>query len=146
MPYNPGITAETLDEGGATINDGAGHVYSAPAPSIPQTPIAVSGTAGAALINAQTLPGVAGKTTWIRGFTVTTTNPAAAVSGVVTVTGLLAGTLSYEVVEAVATGLLLDIRFPDPLPASAVNTGIVVTLPAITSGAASAVSAYGFQR
>lgn len=105
-----------------------------------------SATGAAAAAVAATLPGAAGKTTYIRGFCVSTTNPAAAVSGIVTVTGLIGGTLSFEIVESVAQGGLLPISFGNAgLAASAQNTPIVVNLPAIAGGGAGAVAAWGVQ-
>lgn len=102
------------------------------------------GVAAAAV--SATLPGVGGKTTYIRGFVVSTTNPAAAVSGLVTVTGLVGGPLNFELVESVAQGGLLPINFGNSgLAASGQNTAIVVNLAAIAGGGAGAVSAWGVQ-
>src|SRR5258707_613438 len=109
------------------------------------TPVGASATAVAAAANAVTLPGVAGKTTHLRGFIISTAPAAAVVTGVVTITGLAIGTISIDVAETVAGGLLLDHIFPDLMAASGPNTPIVVTLPAIATGAVSAVSAWGFQ-
>lgn len=108
--------------------------------------VGASATAAAGAANAQTLPAVAGKTNFLMGFVITTGQPAAVVNGVVTVTGLKIGTMSFQIVQSVNNGGSLDIHFPQPLPASAVNTAITVTLPAIVGGAVSAVAVYGFVR
>lgn len=101
----------------------------------------VAGNAGSA-----NLAGTAGKTTYIRGFAVSSQVVAAAVGGVVTVTGLIVGTIHFQYVETVASGGLLIISFGNAgLAASAQNTAIAVNLPAIAGGAASAVSAWGVQ-
>ena len=97
-----------------------------------------------------TLPAVSGKTNYITGFEVTGTGVTAlGVSGVtVTVTGTLGGTLSY--VYAAASGVAvantpLLIEFPEPVQASAVNTAIVVSCPALGAGnVGNAVVAHGF--
>ena len=74
----------------------------------------------------------------------TTGNLAVVENGLVAVTGTVTGTLDYEFVETVAGGQLCE-QFNPPVPASGTDVPIVVTLPAITSGAAGAVTAYGFQ-
>ena len=109
--------------------------------------IVASNTAAAAASCAATLAGAAALTTYITGFQVTSTNPAATVSGLVTVTGLVGGvTLNYEFVESATFGGELLVQFANPIPANAQNTAIVVTCPAITSGGAVAVSVQGFQQ
>lgn len=96
-----------------------------------------------------TLPGVAGKITQLAGFQITAAGATAAAVVVATVTGLAAGTLSYVFTApaGVAVGATpLVVNFDPPLPASAPNTPIVVTLPALGAGNTNAaVSANGFQ-
>ena len=109
--------------------------------------VVASNTAAAAASCTATLAGTTGKTTYITGFQVTSLAPAATVGGLVTVTGLVgAATLNFEYVESATFGGELNVQFANPIPANAQNTNIVVTLAAITSGAASAVSAQGFQQ
>ena len=109
------------------------------------TPVTASNTGAAAAAVSATLPAVAGKTTYLTGFCVTATNPSAAVNGIVAVTGTVSGGLSFQFVEGVGLGGQLCPSLPKPIPASAANTPIVVALPAITSGGAGAVTAFGFQ-
>lgn len=96
-----------------------------------------------------TLAGAAGKTTYITGFEITAGGATAGALVLATVTGLINGTATY--VYAVATGAAtgsppLIVEFPAPIPASAVNTAIVVTLPALGAGNTNAaVVAHGFQ-
>ena len=108
--------------------------------------ITASATASAAAQCQVTFAAVAGKTNYLNGFVVTSLAPGATVGGLVTVTGLVTGTLSYQFVETTSFGGELTVNFPQPVPASAANVAIVITLAAITSGAASAISAVGSQR
>lgn len=96
-----------------------------------------------------TLAGAAGKTTYITGFEITAGGATAGALVLATITGLINGTATY--VYAVATGAAtgsppLIVEFSAPIPASAVNTAIVVTLPALGAGNTNAaVVAHGFQ-
>jgi hypothetical protein len=115
----------------------------------PGTPITASatGTTGAV---AATLTGVANKTTYITGFTVSSSGATTPTAVTVTVVGTISGTLNYVYpVVAVATEnqAPLSIVFPDPVPASATNTSIVVNLNTGigAGGIAAAVAATGFQ-
>lgn len=103
-----------------------------------------------------TLPGATGVTTYLQKVWVTFTGATAA--GVVTlaITGLSSGgTLDFTVpvpagVAAAGTPVLLDFttgQFANGIPASAQNTAVVVTLPALGSGNTNAtVSAIGYQQ
>lgn len=97
-----------------------------------------------------TLTGTPTTTVWISGFQVTGSGATAGLPVAVTVSGLLGGTRTFAYVfEA---GVLvgnnpLIINFNPPLPASAVNTPIVVTCPASGAGGTSnIVTAQGFYR
>jgi hypothetical protein len=96
-----------------------------------------------------TLAGVAGKTTYITGFEVTASGATLGLPVTVTVAGLLGGTLSYTfafIAGALLASTPLIVQYPQPLPASAANTAIVVTLPAGGTGATNATAnAHGFQ-
>jgi hypothetical protein len=95
-----------------------------------------------------TLPGVAGKTTYITGFEVTASGATAGLAVDVTVTGP-AATLHYSFVfpAGAAVGAApLIVQLPRALPAAALNTPIVVTLPAGGAGNTNAaVNAHGYQ-
>lgn len=97
-----------------------------------------------------TLAAAAGKTTFITGFEVTAGGATAGALVNVTVAGLIGGTDTYTF--AVPTGATLAaqpliVEFPEPIAASAVNTAIVVTLPAVGAGSTNAaVSAHGYQQ
>lgn len=114
--------------------------------AVPIEGLAASATGGAGAEVLATLAAVAGKTNYITGLTVTARAPAATVGAVVTVAGVAGGTLSFQFVESASAGGKLEIVFATPVPASAVNTAIVVTLPAVTTGGAGAVVVTGFRK
>jgi hypothetical protein len=94
-----------------------------------------------------TLSGVSGKTTYITGFEICSNGSTLGSTVNPTVTGTVTGTLTYTYQVPVLSGLPhpLIIAFPLPIPASATNTSIVVTLPALGSGNTNAtVVAHGF--
>ena len=99
---------------------------------------------------AATLAAAAAKTTWITGFAITASGATVGSVVTATVTGAITGTLSFTF--AVPTGATvgatpLVVNLANAIPASAVNTAIVVTLPALGSGNTNAaVSAWGFQK
>lgn len=98
---------------------------------------------------AATLAAAAGKTTYITGFEITSGGATAASLVSATVAGLLGGTATYTygcVAGATAPNAPLIVSFVPPMPASAVNTAIVVTLPALGAGNTNAtVTAHGYQ-
>lgn len=82
---------------------------------------------------------------WKFNATCSSPSPATTVSGVVTVTGIQGGTLSYEFNEVGGGAPELNDAFP-PIQASAPNTAIAVTVPAISSGGACVVCAFCSQQ
>lgn len=96
-----------------------------------------------------TLPGVSAKTTYLTGFTITAGGATGASIVVATVSGTITGTMHYviSVPAGVALGITpLVVEFGFAVPASAVNTPIVVTLPALGAGNTNAaVTATGYQ-
>lgn len=96
-----------------------------------------------------TLAAAVGKTTYITGFQVTSGGATAASLKSVTITGLLGGTATYTigvVAGAAAPNAHLVVTFTPPIPGSATNTAIVVTVPALGAGNTNAtVTAHGFQ-
>lgn len=112
------------------------------------TTVTASGTAIAAAANSVTITGVSGLTTYITGFNITSHAPVAVVgtsATPVTLTGLTGGTLNFHFVENTTFGGDLTVLFPMPIPAATVGGNVVLSLPAIASGAVSAVALYGFQ-
>jgi hypothetical protein len=92
-----------------------------------------------------TLPASAIATTYICGFVMSSGGTTAALVGNATVTGTLGGTLNFTYVDVSAGQGLLGVAFPQCIPGSAVNTAIVVTMPAGGAGTVAAVSAWGYQ-
>lgn len=101
-----------------------------------------AGTTGAV---AATLAGVAGKTTFICDFDISAIGGTAAV-GPITITGLIgSATFTYQMSSS-AAGVTLSRVFTPCIPASAVNTGIVITTTADGTATAVDVNAHGYQR
>jgi len=94
-----------------------------------------------------TLAAVANRTTYITGFVVTGLGATAAGTVDITVTG---PTNTLHFVQTAPAGATvpqtpLVVTFPRPIPAAAVNTAIVVTVPAFGAGNVSAcVTAFGY--
>jgi hypothetical protein len=108
------------------------------------TPITSSATGTTGAITA-TLPGVAGKTTFICGFTLTSGGTTTAAVTTATIAGVIGGTMSYVYVFTSGSQGLFGIAFPTCIPANAMNTAIVITQPAGGTGTIGAVSAWGYQ-
>lgn len=84
-----------------------------------------------------TLTGTATTTVYLSGFTCTPGGATAAALVNTTVTGPLGGTLTYTMgapAGAAVMGTPLDVQFNPAIPASAVNTTIVVSMPALGAG------------
>ena len=96
-----------------------------------------------------TLAAAAAVTTYISGFEVTSGGATAASLVSITITGLIGGTATYTlgvVAGAAAANVPLVVCFNPPIPASAVNTAIVVTVPALGAGNTnSTVVAHGYR-
>jgi hypothetical protein len=115
--------------------------------AIPVNASANSPTGGA--LTATLAAGGANVMTYISGFEVTLSNFTAAATATITVTGTLGGTLNYTMQSLTAGAAVpplppLIVEFPEPIQASALNTAIVVNVPANASSGASVVS-HGFQ-
>lgn len=96
-----------------------------------------------------TLAAAVDKTTYITGFSVTFAGATGASNIIVAITGTTGGTLSYIITVpagAAVAGTPLHVTFSHPVPASATNTAIVVTVPALGAGNTHAAAvATGFQ-
>lgn len=120
----------------------AGEIYPAAATAL----IAGSGNVANAAA-AATLTGTATTTVYIAGFEMTASGATAGLPVLLTITGLLGGTRTY--IFTFPTGVLvgeqLVVKFDPPLPASAINTAIVVSCPAGGAGNTNAAMvAHGF--
>lgn len=96
---------------------------------------ASSGNVAAAAANA-TLTSAAGRMVYITGFTITGAGATAGSIIAVTITGVVGGTQTYNlVVPAGATlPVSLSVSFPWPLAATGMNTNIVVNVPSFGAG------------
>jgi hypothetical protein len=112
------------------------------------TPVTASSGNVANASGAASLAAVAGKTNYVTGFQITSTGSTAAAVVAATLAGILGGTATY--IYATVAGATLKnqdllVRFAIPVPASAVNTAITITLPALGAGNTNAaVSIQGF--
>lgn len=113
----------------------------------PQT-LAVAGNVGAAAQITATLPAVANQTTYLSGFYVDGLGATAGSVIEVTVSGCLGGSFTRKVtIPAGATVAItpLQMDFTSPIPGSAANTAIVVTVPSFGAGNTNAVvRAWGY--
>lgn len=143
----------SLSDGNANtlISEGAARLSIITAPSVASiagTSVNASSGNVAAAAAVATLPAVASRTTYITGFEITGAGATAGSVVLATLTGLLGGTATYAV--AVPAGVLvgvtpLVVQFSRPMPASAVNTAITLTLPSLGAGNTNAaVVAHGF--
>jgi len=114
------------------------------------TPV-VNSAGGAAQVNTATLPAVPNKTNYLTGFEITGGGATAASVIEITVTGLVGGTLKFEMnILAGVAGPMnaqggFTVWFPDPLPATGQNVAIAVVLPSFGAGNTNAaVVAYGY--
>ncbi len=90
-----------------------------------------------------TLAGVAGKTTYICGFSVSAIGGTATV-GPITIAGPTTSLVFY--LASTATGVVLNQSFAPCIPASAANTAITTTTTADGTATAVAVNSWGYQQ
>ena len=96
-----------------------------------------------------TMAATASVTNYVNGVEITFAGATAAANVVATISGLLGGTISFICVApagATVQGTPIILTFDPPLPASAANTAIAVTLPALGAGNTHAcVNIHGFR-
>lgn len=114
-----------------------------------RTPIVASATGTTAAV-AATLAAAAGKTTFLCGFSVSPGSATTAITTNVTTTNLTSNftwAVGAPVTAAGVTGTVLTQNFTPCVPASAVNTTIVVTSGALgAGGTGNDVQAWGYQQ
>lgn len=93
---------------------------------------------------ASSLPAVAGKRNYVLGFAITCSAPAAIQTAVATLSGLFGSDLNFRFVQTTQGGTQMVVNFAHPLPASAVNTAITLTVPAVATGGIPATAIWGF--
>src|SRR5579883_356268 len=112
------------------------------------TPIVATATLAAATGGSATLAATAGKTTYLNGFYVSIAHTASGtVAGQVTVSLNGGGGIAMNFMIAVSTTYpgLVEVTFPDPIPATAANTTIVVTAPTLAGTGIGSISVFGYQ-
>lgn len=119
------------------------------ATGVAATPItAASGNVAAGVATA-TLAGAAGKTTYICGFSITSSGSTAAAVVAPTIANTVTGTLTFTYVAVAGVTLAnqsLIIPFNPCVPANAANTTIPVSMPSLGAGNTNTtVNAWGFQ-
>lgn len=131
------------------LASGAGIVSPVGAYPNTATPLTADSGNQANTVATATLAGASGVTTYISGFIITASGSTAATVVTVTITGVISGTLHLTFVSpagATTAATPLVVTFPYPIPASAQNTAIAVSLPALGAGNTNAtVNAFGFQ-
>lgn len=149
-----GQVAQAADPSGNVANitvDAAGNLKTAwsPLPAGATRIVASSGNVANASA-AASIPAAASKLNYVTGFEITAGGATAAALVVATLAGLIGSvTASYIFgapagATAIATPLVVE--FAEPIPASAVNTAITLTLPALGAGNTNAaVTIHGFQ-
>lgn len=112
------------------------------------TPLSASATGAAGAISATLAPGAVTKRSYATGFEITGGGATAASLVAATLVGILGGTATFTIaVPAGATlGIVpLSVQFASPVPASAVNTNIVLNLPSFGAGnTATNITLHGF--
>lgn len=113
------------------------------------SPLNNSATGAAAAAVTVSLTPAASNLAYLQGVTITCTAPAAIQVGVVTITGVTTPNnvpLSFQFTETVAAGGVLHLLFPgNGLEAATRGGAITISFPAVTSGGAVSISAYGYQ-
>jgi hypothetical protein len=153
-PDSNGVTpVKQVDSGNTDATDTTLHAVKTVDASETPTGAAQITAASGNVANAgavATLAGTTGKTTYITGFQCTAAGATAASVVSATVAGVVTGTMTYTFVApagATAQATPLIVSFGKPVAASATNTAIVVTLPALGSGNTNATcNAQGYQR
>lgn len=122
---------------------GVGGSAGAPAGAVEVTS---SNTGSTAAVTA-TLPGVAGKFTYICGFYATGNTTTTANVTAVTVAGTVSGSMVFNIAHPVspALGTASPSNFSPCISSSAVNTAITVTSAADAAGVSISVAAWGYQ-
>jgi hypothetical protein len=117
-------------------SDASGNVSNTPVPSGATSITGSSGNVAAGTATA-TLAGVSNKTTYITGFQVTAGGATGAALVTVTVAGVITASMLYTFAAPAGVTLgatPLIVSFNPPVPASAANTAITVSMPTLGAG------------
>jgi hypothetical protein len=111
------------------------------------TPVYATNTSAAgASINAS-LPAVAGKTTYLNGFYASVDTAATTKQVFVTVSfdGGTTAHMNFLLASSASVPGVVDMVFPDPIPATGPNKTIVVTIPSVGGTSSVSLSVFGYQ-
>lgn len=118
---------------------------------LPATAISVNASSGN-VANASAvaaMPVDAARTNYVTGFELTAAGSTAGLAVTATLAGVLGGTLSFAFtfpIGVLVPAQPLFVEFPEPIPASAINTAITLTLPAGGTGnTAASATIHGFK-
>jgi len=111
--------------------------------------VSANGLAGAAVT--LTIPHDSANVIYITGIIISTGAPTANQVATATLAGLTqnsggSGTLSFVVTESATTGGQLDLSIVDPIPSKDAITDVVLSFPAVASGAIVALTLLGYRR
>lgn len=111
------------------------------------TPVYATGTSASGAQVQASLPAAVGKTTYINGFYASCdTSAAAKVQVTVSFDGGTTVHMNFLLASSASVPGVVDIDFPDPIPAKSPNTSIVVTIPAVGGASTNvSLSVYGYQ-
>lgn len=148
--------AYTLQGG---VDDGSGNgtaaarvalVGNAGSPLVPSGATNVAASSGnvANGVATATMPAVVGKTNYVTGFSVTSGGATTAALVTATLSGVVGGPLAYTFgapLGATAAALPLIVELETPIPGSAANTAVSISLPALGTGNTNAaVNIHGY--
>lgn len=142
-----------MDEGGQSIAldhplPVTGSLYPSDATGTPAVPVRGSSGNVANATATASIPAVAGKTAYVAGFDITGSGATAASVVNPTLAGILGGTATYTLAVVAGATLgnqVLHVTFTPPFPASAVNTAITLSCPALGLGNTNnTANIYGF--
>ncbi len=125
-------------------------VGNAGSPLVPSGAVNVGASSGnvANAAATATMPAVVGKTNYVTGFSITAGGATAAALVNATLTGVVGGPFNYTFgtpLGATGAALPLVVELETPLPASAANTAVSISLPALGAGNTNAaVNIHGY--
>jgi hypothetical protein len=112
------------------------------------TPVYATLALAAATGGNASLAAAAGKTTYINGFYVSVAHTSSATSAGQVVVSLDNGVtthMNFTIAVSTTYPGLVEVNFPDPIPATAANTAIRVTCPTLANAGIGSISSFGYQ-
>lgn len=150
-PFDPTCIIRHKDMGDGSWAPVSTQAVTSGAGGYPPGAVPVTSSSGnvAAASAIATLAAAVGKTTYITGFVITSAGATGAAVVNPTLVGVIGGTMTFvytTIAGVTLANATLIVSFDVPVPASAVNTAIVLTLPSLGAGNTNAaVVARGYQ-